>query len=152
MISGFFIEVPMICPTKIFRVLRTSILSNTSSFCAGISIRTQCEFFPLGLMSISYDSNRRVGFSIQVSNNVRLPAAVEEFVRDWQVTPKTATEPTWDFMWNTQVEEGREKALLRHAFTVNCSELPAPPDIPTEATALAESAVKVKITLRFNIH
>ena len=103
-------------------------------------------------MSISYDSNRRVGFSIQVSNNVRLPAAVEEFVRDWQVTPKTATEPTWDFMWNTQVEEGREKALLRHAFTVNCSELPAPPDIPTEATALAESAVKVKITLRFNIH
>lgn len=93
-----------------------------------------------------------MGFSIQLSNNIHLPAAVEDFICGWQIIPKITTEPAWDFMWNTQVEEGREKALLRYAFTANYSELPAPPDFPAEATALAESAVKVKATLRFKIH
>lgn len=94
---------------------------------------------------LTHSSNRRVGFSLQVSNNVRLPSTVEDLDRDWQVLAKSTTEPAWDFMWNTQVEEGREKAFLRHAFTANCSELPVPPDVSTEANPLAESAVKVRI-------
>ena len=56
----------------------------------------------------------------------------------------TPVAPLWDFLWNATVEEGREKSLLRHAFTMNTEEVPFPKDIQYDAVHVAESAVKVR--------
>jgi hypothetical protein len=51
--------------------------------------------------------------------------------------------PTWDFLWNVVVEEGREKHMLRQAFTADVEEMPLVKDPSPDAVRVAESALKV---------
>lgn len=46
-------------------------------------------------------------------------------------------------MWNANVEEGREKRLMRQAFTQTVEEIPLFAETPPESVALAEAALKV---------
>jgi hypothetical protein len=76
-------------------------------------------------------------------SNIKLPASVDDIARDWETIEKPNTGPVWDFLWNAQVEEGREKYLLRHPFTTNASDIPSATDASSETVHLAESVVKV---------
>ncbi|KAF8845363.1 hypothetical protein BDN67DRAFT_941224 [Paxillus ammoniavirescens] len=82
----------------------------------------------------------RVGF-VERQAAGKLTASVEELYERYEVREDIVIAPTWDFMWNTMVEEGREKQFLRQAFTKE-------PDIPLEGTKkenvqLAEAALKM---------
>ena len=88
--------------------------------------------------------DRRVGFAVQVSS-IKLPASIDDIARDWETVEKSNAGPVWDFLWNAQVEEGREKYLLRQPFTTNASDLPTTTDVSSESVHLAESVVKVSI-------
>ncbi|KIK99780.1 hypothetical protein PAXRUDRAFT_445053 [Paxillus rubicundulus Ve08.2h10] len=82
----------------------------------------------------------RVGF-VERQAAGKLTASVEELYERYEVREDTDFVSTWDFMWNTMVEEGREKQFLRQAFTKE-------PDIPLESTKkenvqLAEAALKM---------
>lgn len=53
------------------------------------------------------------------------------------------TAPTWDFVWNAIVEEGREKRMLRQPFNKAVEEMTFGGEGQSEAISLAESALKV---------
>lgn len=91
--------------------------------------------------------HRRVGFAIEVSN-IKLPASIEDISRDWDTVEKPSTGPVWDFLWNAQVEEGREKYMLRHPFIINALDIPPTTDTSSETVHLAESVVKVSALFR----
>jgi hypothetical protein len=55
--------------------------------------------------------------------------------------------PFWDFLWNVAVEEGREKSLLRQAFTTNPEEVPHHKDVQSDVVHVAESALKASLRL-----
>lgn len=50
---------------------------------------------------------------------------------------------TWEFMWNANVEEGRERRLVRQAFTQTIEEVPSFNETTSDSVALAEAALKV---------
>jgi hypothetical protein len=85
---------------------------------------------------------RRVGFVVQTSRT-KLPASIDEVARHWEVIEKAKTGPVWEFHWNALVDEGREKYLLRHPYTVHAADLPISTDVCAEDVYLAESVVKV---------
>jgi transcription factor C subunit 3 len=58
-----------------------------------------------------------------------------------EVAPTT---PTWDFVWNAVVEEGREKRMLQQPFNKALEEMAFHGEGQSEAISLAESALKVK--------
>lgn len=97
---------------------------------------------PIALFADSVQHVRRVGFATQVSAPL-LPASVNEISRSWEIVEKTNIGPPWDFLWNTQVEEGRERDLLRRSFTISGFDMPSAKDNLSEKVLLAESVVKV---------
>jgi transcription factor C subunit 3 len=46
-------------------------------------------------------------------------------------------------MWNANVEEGKEKGLMRQAFNQTPGLVPSIAEAPSDAVALAEAALKV---------
>ena len=61
-------------------------------------------------------TTRRVGF-VERDASSKLAASVEELHNFYEVGEDVVTAPTWDFMWGTTVEEGREKQFRSQAFT-----------------------------------
>jgi hypothetical protein len=91
---------------------------------------------------------RRVGFSeSQEKASITLPNTTEFIHRDWEVVEHFTLAPSWDFLWNATVEEGREKSLLGQAFTTNIEEMPLIRDKSSELVHVAESALKVRHAL-----
>lgn len=78
------------------------------------------------------------------TSHIKLPASIGEVTRDWEVVEKEKTGTVWEFHWNALVDEGREKNLLRHAYTAHAADIPASTDVYSEDVYLAESAVKVR--------
>jgi hypothetical protein len=72
-----------------------------------------------------------------------MPKSIVELEQSWEVTEGQFASPSWDFMWNTVVEEGREKQLLQQAFTTHLEEIPAPAAALSDTVYVAESALKV---------
>jgi hypothetical protein len=105
-------------------------------------VRIPCDVF----VSPAHDFDRRVGFEARTSH-IRLLASIDELVREWEIVEKPNTGPVWEFHWNALVDEGREKNLLRHPFTVHASDIPIYTGISTETVHLAESVVKVNVYL-----
>jgi oxalate---CoA ligase len=87
-------------------------------------------------------SSRRAGF-VQREVSINLPTSVD-LLHEWEVMESAPVAPLWDFLWNTSVEEGREKNLLRYALTVGTEEMCVPKDIQSDAVHVAESAVKAR--------
>ncbi|KAF9243844.1 hypothetical protein BU15DRAFT_86274 [Melanogaster broomeanus] len=82
----------------------------------------------------------RVGF-VEREVAGKLTASVAELYKRYDIGEDVVIAPAWDFMWNSTVEEGREKQFLRQTFTKE-------PDIPLEGTKkgnvhLAEAALKM---------
>ena len=94
-------------------------------------------FFPYD----THPQDRRVGYT-ESRTTLSLPRTVEELESMWQVAEKPATAPTWDFMWNSSVDEGRERALLQSAFTFEV-ETVQPSEPPPDDVQTSESVLKV---------
>jgi oxalate---CoA ligase len=88
--------------------------------------------------------SRRVGFGLPHEERFpKLSASVEELQRNWDVVESLQAVPTWDFVWNATVEEGREKQLLQQPFTTTVDDAPPFAYTLSDAVGLAESALKV---------
>ena len=85
---------------------------------------------------------RRVGY-VERDASFALPADIMEQSCQWAVEEKSSVTPLWDVVWNLNVEEGREKAMLQHPFTTDVEEMPPTSHIATDTTHVAESALKV---------
>jgi len=87
---------------------------------------------------------RRLGIANSTETpKTLIPSDVSHLEARFEVIQQEQTVPEWDFMWNTLVDEGREKRLKRQVFS-RCPEdfpirqLPELPDC-----YIAEAAVKV---------
>ncbi|KAI5829674.1 hypothetical protein K523DRAFT_416530 [Schizophyllum commune Tattone D] len=85
----------------------------------------------------------RVGFAAnQDEGAVELPASVEQLESAFEVVEEPPSEPAFDFIWNSLVEDEREKRLLRTAVTVNPETAPPFDESPTHVQ-IAEAALKM---------
>ncbi|KAG6837874.1 hypothetical protein H0H93_013027 [Arthromyces matolae] len=86
----------------------------------------------------------RVGFAQPKENTATvLPASLELLLSEHDLIESKPSAPSWDFVWNAVVEEGREKRMHRQPFLRFSEDPPSIGEIPPEAVSLAESALKV---------
>jgi hypothetical protein len=69
--------------------------------------------------------------------------SVDWLLEEFDVVESAPNCPTWDFMWNATVEEGREKRLLRQPFTARLDAMSVITKLSSDLTLVAESALKV---------
>lgn len=89
---------------------------------------------------------RRVGFAEATEQplTATLPNSVDSITKLWDVVEKPRAEPSFDYLWNTAAEEGREKLFARDPFVLGGNELP--PDLNQyayEKLYTADAALKV---------
>lgn len=82
----------------------------------------------------------RVGF-VEQESAVVLPTTAEELVEMFEVEENPVTAPVWEFMWNSAVEEGREKQFMTCAFTKELGTVI--PEVKDDVLATAETALKM---------
>ena len=75
-----------------------------------------------------------------------LPETVSQLHASWDVIVKLDDTPVWDFLWDSKVDENREKGLLQTAFTANHDEVPMISDglHGSQDVQVAEAALKVR--------
>jgi hypothetical protein len=79
----------------------------------------------------------------QETSSATLPSSLDIIFNQFEVAEAVQQIPKYEFMWNTQVEEGREKKMLARPFTTSTMEsLPSPETSPNDI-AIAEAALKV---------
>ncbi|KAF8058259.1 hypothetical protein FPV67DRAFT_1524679 [Lyophyllum atratum] len=88
----------------------------------------------------------RVGFAQPKEKaGIILPASIDLLLSEYDVLESIPTAPSWDFVWNAVVEEGREKRMLRQPFLRTPEDMPYVGEHPYEAITLAESAMKMTL-------
>lgn len=71
-----------------------------------------------------------------------IPGSIEQIQVQYDIIERERVAPDWDYIWNTIIEEGREKRLKRQPFSqISEKFLPSTPD--SNEIVIAESAVKV---------
>lgn len=75
-----------------------------------------------------------------------LPETVSQLHVSWDVINKLDDTPVWDFLWDSKVDENREKGLLQTAFAANHDEVPTTSDDinGSQDVQVAEAALKVR--------
>jgi len=87
---------------------------------------------------------RRVGYGHEKeSGDVIIPSTVESLLEDYEVDIAENPGLTWDFMWNANVAEGREKGFVRQPFSQTLEIIPTAIEATTCSVVLAEAALKV---------
>ena len=71
-----------------------------------------------------------------------IPASIEQIQQQYESIESERVAPDWDYIWNTIIEEGREKKLKRQPFSRICEKF-SPPNLDSDEMVIAESAVKV---------
>ncbi|KAF5355772.1 hypothetical protein D9756_004049 [Leucocoprinus leucothites] len=88
----------------------------------------------------------RVGYGhARESGNVIIPSTVEDLLGGFEVATTEGPGLTWDFMWNANVEEGREKGLMRQAFNQTLEVIPSTTELTSNSVVLAEAALKMTL-------
>lgn len=72
-----------------------------------------------------------------------IPSTIETLLDDYEVDTTESPGLTWDFMWNANVAEGREKGFVRQPFSQTLEAIPTAIETTTCSVALAEAALKV---------
>jgi transcription factor C subunit 3 len=74
-----------------------------------------------------------------------LPETVSQLHASWEVLTKPDNTPAWEFLWDSKVDETREKGLLQTAFTTNHDDIPLTGDglNSNQEVQVAEAALKV---------
>jgi hypothetical protein len=90
---------------------------------------------------------RRVGFQ-EASTTFVLPETISQLHSSWDVLVKPDNSPTWEFLWESKVDESREKGLLQTAFTIDSNHVPTfRNDLSNnQEVQVAEAALKVRTT------
>ncbi|TFK30753.1 hypothetical protein FA15DRAFT_580399 [Coprinopsis marcescibilis] len=86
----------------------------------------------------------RVGFGqekVAIINIV--PDNIQQLLSEYTVVEELPVTTTWDFVWNSAVEEGREKRLLTQSIVQQVEPLPTPPPQDPDEVILAEAALKM---------
>jgi oxalate---CoA ligase len=75
-----------------------------------------------------------------------LPETVSQLRSSWDVLVKPDSNPAWEFLWDSKVDENREKGLLQTAFTIDGDDMPTIHDGPgnSREDQVAEAALKVR--------
>jgi len=65
----------------------------------------------------------------------------------WDVLSKPDNTPVWDFLWDSKVDENRERGLLQTALTTNLDDIPLACEGANnnQEVQVAEAAMKVCI-------
>jgi transcription factor C subunit 3 len=88
-------------------------------------------------------SGRRVGIPQTTEKQVAVIAvSIEQIEEHYEIIEREQVAPNWDYIWNTTIEEGREKKLKRQPFS-QISDKFSPSILDSNETSIAESAVKV---------
>jgi oxalate---CoA ligase len=92
------------------------------------------------------DNSRRVGFE-ETSTTFVLPETVSQLHSSWDVLVQPDNSPVWEFLWESKVDENREKGLLQAAFTTDNDDAPTIRGGPSSSqeVQVAEAALKVRI-------
>ena len=86
---------------------------------------------------------RRVGFQ-ETTTTLTLPETISQLHASWDVLVKPDSTPVWDFLWDSKVDENREKGLLQTAFTTDNDDITLVGDaISSPEIQVAEAALKV---------
>jgi hypothetical protein len=86
---------------------------------------------------------RRVGFQ-ETTTTLVLPETVSQLHASWDVLAKPDNTPVWDFLWDSKVDENREKGLLQTSFTTDNDDITLVGDaISSPDVQVAEAALKV---------
>ena len=74
-----------------------------------------------------------------------LPETVSQLCVSCDVLAKPDSTPVWDFLWDSKVDENREKGLLQTAFTTDNDDITLAGDGPISSpeVQVAEAALKV---------
>ena len=104
--------------------------------------RMPCELIPPGYFIGVLTTVRRVGY-VENTTRTKLPASIEDITHHFNVISNTTVSPAWEFMWQANVEEGREKQFLRQSFTHGANEVPYVTNPSDDAVQVAEAAMKV---------
>ncbi len=85
-----------------------------------------------------------MGFQ-ETSTTLVLPETVSELRASWDVLSKPDNTPVWEFLWDSKVDENRERGLLQTAFTNHLDDIPLIHDssISSQDVQVAEAALKV---------
>ncbi|KAF7975758.1 hypothetical protein HWV62_8551 [Athelia sp. TMB] len=88
----------------------------------------------------------RVGLAAQFTY-IKLPASIDEIQDNWNISEKLES-PIWEFMWSGLVDEGRERGLLVHPFTLHApASAESATNVTSEEVSVAEAAVKRRWSL-----
>lgn len=74
---------------------------------------------------------------------MKLPKSVEALHEACEVIERASQVPTWDFVWQGLLDEGREQSMLAHPFLSDVEDVPTVYDSSSDAIHVAESAIKV---------
>ncbi|KAJ4476656.1 hypothetical protein J3R30DRAFT_3292589 [Lentinula aciculospora] len=86
----------------------------------------------------------RVGYMpAQKAAQPAIPSSMSSLLEQFDVVGTPLSAPSWDFVWNAMVEEGREKGMLSLPFTDQLDVLPMQTESISEELCLAESALKM---------
>ena len=86
---------------------------------------------------------RRVGIQPVTEKQIAvIPASIEQLHEQYEVVEREPVAPEWDYIWNTVIEEGREKKLKRQSFSRSPQGF-LPYNSNPDEILIAESAVKV---------
>ena len=74
-----------------------------------------------------------------------LPESISQLHASWDVLSKPDNTPVWEFLWDSKVDENRERGLLQTALTTNLDDIPLACEGPnnSQEVQVAEAAVKV---------
>lgn len=88
--------------------------------------------------------HRRVGFQ-ETSTTLIFPETVSQLHALRNVLSKPDNTSVWEFLWDSKVDENRERGLLHTAFTTNLDDIPLAGDDSngSQGVQLAEAALKV---------
>jgi hypothetical protein len=75
-----------------------------------------------------------------------LPETVSELHASWDAITKSDDALVWDFLWDSKVDENREKGLLQTAFTADHDDMTKISDGSRggQDVQVAEAALKVR--------
>jgi hypothetical protein len=74
-----------------------------------------------------------------------LPESVSQLHTLWDVLSKPDNTSVWEFLWDSKVDENRERGLLQTALTTNLDDIPLAYEDPnnSQEVQVAEAAMKV---------
>ena len=79
-----------------------------------------------------------------------IPSTLEQLQEQFEVIEREQLAPDWEYVWNTAIEEGREKKLKRQSFLRFPAIFPASTTVPDEIV-VAECAVKVSSAISLHL-